>query len=190
MQNKEKLEKIAARVFWLLFAALELFLLPGCAGAFCFEEAGNRYGINPVLLQAIARVESGMNPKVVNVNKNGSTDFGLMQINSSWIEPMKLYRQELLSNPCYNVMAGASILRGCIDKYGYNWQAIGCYNAVAITGRVDYSWKVYRALKRENKNNMKKIGQCNNNISESVRRNQALYFRIKSVEGMEITGEP
>lgn len=37
---------------------------------------------NPAIMIAIARAESGMNPKAVNKNTNGSVDLGLLQINS------------------------------------------------------------------------------------------------------------
>jgi len=33
----------------------------------CFIEAGNYYGINPYILYAIAKVESGLNPYAVEV---------------------------------------------------------------------------------------------------------------------------
>ncbi|MDI6890539.1 MAG: lytic transglycosylase domain-containing protein, partial [Thermodesulfovibrionales bacterium] len=55
----------------------------------------------------------------------------------------------LLSDPCYNVMTGARILRLCIDKHGYTWEAVGCYNAVSRQKRIGYSWKVYKELKAE-----------------------------------------
>ena len=181
--------RMTATVLWLTVLAFVPFLLPVCAEAFCFEEAGNIHGINPSLLRSIARIESGMNPKAVNVNKNGSTDLGLMQINSSWIEPMQLYRKDLLSNPCYNVKTGARILRECIDRLGYTWQAVGCYNAVTKSRQVDYSWKIYRVLKREEKRN-KRIVPSDNITAESAQKNQALYFRVKSVEGTDNTGEP
>lgn len=37
---------------------------------------------HPDIMIAIANAESGLNPKAVNVNRNGSTDIGLFQINS------------------------------------------------------------------------------------------------------------
>lgn len=37
---------------------------------------------NPEIMIAIAKAESGMNPKAVNYNRNGSIDTGLFQVNS------------------------------------------------------------------------------------------------------------
>ena len=37
---------------------------------------------NPEIMIAIAKAESGMNPKAVNHNRNGSIDTGLFQVNS------------------------------------------------------------------------------------------------------------
>lgn len=98
--------------------------------AFCFKRAGQIYQINPRLLEAIARVESNMDPQAVNYNRDGSYDYGLMQINSRWQRVLG-ERWQHISNACYNVMVGAWILRRCIDRYGYTWDAVACYH----TGR-------------------------------------------------------
>ena len=89
----------------------------------------------------------------MNNNSNGSSDLGIMQINSSWVKPMGLDYQELIKNPCYNVMTGAKILKKCVDKHGYTWEAIGCYNAVSPHVRVKYSWKVFNELSRGHASN-------------------------------------
>jgi soluble lytic murein transglycosylase-like protein len=100
------------------------------ASAFCFEEAGEAYQISPELLLAIAKVESGLDPQALNRNTNGSTDIGLMQINSRWKKSLgENWRH--LSDPCYSVMVGAWILRQCVDRYGDNWDSVACYH----TGR-------------------------------------------------------
>jgi soluble lytic murein transglycosylase-like protein len=115
--------------------------------AFCFEEAGETYGINPSLLKSIARIESNLNPKAMNKNQNGSIDIGLMQINSFWIKTLGLDSGKLISDPCYNTMIGAKVLKQCIDRYGYTWEAVGCYNAARSHKRVKYSWKIFNELK-------------------------------------------
>ncbi|RLG22706.1 murein transglycosylase [Methanosarcinales archaeon] len=97
-----------------------------CYG-FCFEKAGLTYQISPRLLEAIARVESNMDPQAVNRNRDGSYDCGLMQINSRWQRVLG-ERWQYLSDACYNVMVGAWILRDCADRYGYTWDAVACYH--------------------------------------------------------------
>lgn len=123
------------------------YLFPANLHCFCFEEAGKKYNISPVLLKSIARVESGLNPKAVNRNANGSTDMGLMQINSAWLKTLNVTRDDLMNDACLNTMTGAWVLRQCIDRHGYTWEAVGCYNAYSADKRVNYAWKVFHKLK-------------------------------------------
>lgn len=57
----------------------------------CFAAAGARYQIEPLLLKAISAGESSLKPGAININKDrktgkaSSTDYGLMQINSTHI---------------------------------------------------------------------------------------------------------
>jgi len=122
-------------------------MLRDSAFAFCYEEAGLEYNINPVLLQVISKTESNLNQMAINTNPNGTQDIGLMQINSSWVKSLNLDADLLLSDPCYNLKTGAEILSKCIEQYGYTWEAIGCYNAASKDKRVKYSWKVFDKLK-------------------------------------------
>ncbi|MCL4558300.1 MAG: lytic transglycosylase domain-containing protein [Deltaproteobacteria bacterium] len=132
-------------------AILSFCLLPSALYALCFEEAGKAYNINPALLEGIAEVESNLNPGALNINANGSVDIGLMQINSYWIKALGLKYNELVSDPCYNAMTGAKILRRCIDAYGYTWEAVGCYNANSMKKKIAYSWKVFNRMRAEDK---------------------------------------
>ena len=119
--------------------------------AFCFEEAAAAYGISSKLLRPIAEHESGNNPAAIHYNKNGSYDFGVMQINSNWYPTLGYDRWMALGNPCYNVKVGAWILSQCIRRFGYTWEAVGCYNAgytAKNTGkRAEYAWKIYNTLR-------------------------------------------
>jgi len=115
---------------------------------FCFEEAGREFNISPLLLESIARTESNLNPKAVNQNSNGSKDFGLMQINSYWVRTLAMPVDKLMNDACYNTRVGAKVLRGCIDSNGYNWNAVGCYNASTKSKRAKYAWKVFKNLEK------------------------------------------
>jgi soluble lytic murein transglycosylase-like protein len=127
-----------------------LFLHAAAAGAqdFCFDKAGETYGINPLILRAIAKVESNFNPRAINRNTNGTYDFGVMQINSSWAGTIGMDRWMKLGDPCENVMTGASILSDCMGKYGYSWKAIGCYNSQTPDKRDRYAMAVFGQLQR------------------------------------------
>ena len=173
-----------------LLSACYIFLLIICnaaAQAFCFEEAGKEHRISPELLRSIARVESGFNYKAVNKNRNGSRDLGLMQINSAWIDTLSLKRDELITDPCYNVMTGAGILRRCIDRHEYTWEAIGCYNAKSKGKREGYSWKIYRELKREKTRSMAKERDTLLNTGTSV---QSVQFRVRGAKNPDDESEP
>lgn len=97
----------------------------------CWKSASERYAIHETILHAIARTESAMNPKAINRNTNGSVDVGLMQINSRWfpdLAEMGIQPGDLWDS-CTNIHVGAWVLAGYIRKFGYNWRAIGAYNA-------------------------------------------------------------
>lgn len=121
-------------------------MFPFTVLAFCFEEAGAMYGISPRILWAIAKVESNFNPNARNWNRNGSYDYGLMQINSSWSNVLGGEIWQALSDPCINVKVGAWVLAQCIQKHGYTWDSIGCYNSASKIKGSKYAQKVYGVL--------------------------------------------
>ena len=148
--------KLAATSFALLGV-----LHAGLAQAFCFEEASAKTGLPADLLKAIAKVESGMNPGAINKSheeRTGTVDLGLMQINSGSLRQLRdqgITRDRLLADPCLNTMVGASILAEKIKRHGFDWNAVGAYNAsctqlkgaACSDARNTYAWRVYRALK-------------------------------------------
>jgi soluble lytic murein transglycosylase-like protein len=132
----------------------------------CFYEASASYNVPYSLLIAIAKVESGFRPWVININQNGKSvkvinpkslteamvyvrylhdngynyDVGIGQINVWNIKRLRLQPEQLL-DPCNNIRVSAYILKENINKYGLTWEAIWRYN-----GRKDYAYKVYNAL--------------------------------------------
>ena len=129
-----------------LFAVVLVVLASQHLCAFCFEEAGEKYGVSPQLLWAIAKTESCFNPRAINYNQNGSFDYGIMQVNSSWYRELGRERWMRLGDACYNVQVGAWILSRCVQRYGYTWAAVGCYNAFSKDKRAVYANRVYRNL--------------------------------------------
>lgn len=162
-------------LFIVFMAVVVTNLLIGKADAFCFQEAGEAYGVSPLLLEAIMIVESQGDPGVVNYNMDGSYDFGLMQINSSWAKPWGLKVWSTLGDPCLNVYAGAYVLAGCIKQCGKTWEAVGCYNARTKQKKIDYVRKVkavFERLKVEKED--KKGGErCLAGNPEGIQRNRS-----------------
>jgi soluble lytic murein transglycosylase-like protein len=132
-----------------LFCIVFLLLLATVAYGedLCFEEAGDTYSINPQILKAIAEVESNYNPRAVNWNKNGTYDFGIMQINSSWGVALGREWWNTLGDPCTNIKSGAMILSHCMKKYGYSWEAIGCYNSQTPSKRDRYAVMIFKKIR-------------------------------------------
>ncbi len=132
-----------------------LVLLSSCqVHSFCFDDAGAYYNVDPLLLKSIATVESRLRPNATNENHDQSgqvisTDYGIMQINSTWFPRLRDFdvnAQRLLDDPCFNIHIGAWVLSSNFSSHGYNWNSVGAYNAgfsaKTATARQSYIKKV------------------------------------------------
>lgn len=102
----------------------------------CWASAAYRYNLPVDLLYAVGQVESGHKSNAVAVNKDGSRDIGVMQINSTWLPTLAPYgitERVLLQRPCTNIQVGAWILSQEVARTGYTWYSIGAYNAGPLT---------------------------------------------------------
>lgn len=137
---------------------MALALVP-TAGQACWREAAQAWGVSADLLYAIARVESDLSPQAVNrshVQRTGSYDIGLMQINSTHLPRLARHgiQESDLLDPCTNMQVGAWILAHNIAQWGNSWEAVGAYNASCTRlqgaecrrARSAYAWRVYRHL--------------------------------------------
>ena len=110
--------------FFLLFAVSGVY-----AQKYCFNYAGARFGVNPRLLYAVAKVESGFNPYAIDRDSNGTYDYGVMQINSIWYKEIGLRQWLKLKHACFNIQVGAWIMSQCQERYNNTLQAIACYHS-------------------------------------------------------------
>ncbi len=75
------------------------------------------YHLPPRVLPSIQLVEGGA-PGVVSRNTDGSSDLGVMQVNTLWIGPLARYtgrteadvRERLIASACFNIAAAGAIL--------------------------------------------------------------------------------
>lgn len=114
----------------------------------CWEQASARYGVNPHILVAIAKHESGLNPGAVRRNNDGTMDRGIMQINSIHLPELRRYgiTERHLLDPCVNVHIGAWLLSRHIARFGNTWQAVGAYHSKTPSLNRAYALRIWRKL--------------------------------------------
>ncbi len=114
-----------------------------------FEEAAHACGVPAVWTQAIARVESGLSPWVLNIEGRGyhfdskekalakakeaeaegrSFDSGVMQVNNFWLNKYGIPLEAAL-DPLANIYLGSWILKQEIARHGESWNAVGAYHS-------------------------------------------------------------
>ena len=92
------------------------------------EEVSTDSSLPVWLLARIVEVESSGNPTAIHRNTDGTTDYGLMQINSFWVDRLQLDTLRLLE-PEYNLRVGAGILKRLIRRYGMTLEAVARYHS-------------------------------------------------------------
>lgn len=103
----------------------------------CMALVASIYHLPPRVLPAIQAVEGGA-PGIVSHNRNGTDDFGVMQINTIWLDPLARYtglpaervRQRLVEEPCFNIAAAGAIMEVYLRQSGGDMlKAIGNYHS-------------------------------------------------------------
>ena len=97
----------------------------------CVASTAVRYDVPELLLHSILMKENGRTGKC-SVNKDGSKDCGLAQINDKWkdyFEKKGVGYQFIVNDQCTNIQASAYILKTYYNKKEKNWfKAIVSYN--------------------------------------------------------------
>jgi hypothetical protein len=122
----------------------------------CMLQAAQSYALPPRVLPSIQAVEGGA-PGLVHRNTDGSADFGIMQVNTRWVQPIadanNLSPEDvtgrLIRADCFNIRAAAAIMRGYLtETHGNLLQAIGDYNSHTKPLNAAYQARVWAAASR------------------------------------------
>jgi soluble lytic murein transglycosylase-like protein len=116
-----------------------------------FVEAGEHFGIPPLLLKKIATIESDLDANCIFRNKNGTIDYGIMQINSCHFKELSKYgiSKTNIMHPRINIFAGAAILARHIKNEGFNIEAISHYHSRTPKYKEKWSAKLISELNKE-----------------------------------------
>lgn len=110
---------------------------------YCFAYAARIEHVNPSVLMAIAWQESHFWPWRVHRNSNGTTDYGIMQINSSNLPSLHLTARSVMPM-CANIQAGARLYRRAIHQFGNTWAAVGAYHSTTPILQQRYAQGIQR----------------------------------------------
>lgn len=97
----------------------------------CINQAAIAYYVPAKTIISVLLTEGG-NVGTASINKNGTYDYGPMQINSIWLPKIAPYgytQQHLQYDPCLNVQVGTWILSREIAEGQDYWQGIGNYHS-------------------------------------------------------------
>jgi type IV secretion system protein VirB1 len=86
--------------------------------------------VAPATIVGMARHESGLDPAAIHHNADGSTDYGLMQINSGNLALLGLTPATAL-DPCRSIAAGARLLVS-FSRYNTGSPTRGIANGYAV----------------------------------------------------------
>jgi soluble lytic murein transglycosylase-like protein len=110
----------------------------------CITQAAAQYHIPATMIVSVLKVEGGK-VGTASKNKNGTIDYGPMQINSIWLKKIKPYgvsAHDLQYNPCVNINVGTWILAKKIANNKAVWKGVGGYHSKSYVPNLLYQYKV------------------------------------------------
>jgi hypothetical protein len=112
----------------------------------CINKAAIQYHIPAMIIISVLRMENGRVGDAIP-NKNGTFDYGPMQINSIWLKEIKRYgytREAIQYDPCANVAVGAWLLSRAIADDKTLWKGVGNYHSHTVDKNMTYRSKVQK----------------------------------------------
>ncbi len=125
--------------------------------AACVLIAAQTYQVPPGVMLGIMQVEGGRPGQEVR-NTNGSSDLGIMQINTVWLQALATKwktdpataRRWVRDDSCVNVAVAGWILRQRISYTGSLWGGIAGYHSLTPGIGSRYAARVQAAMRRYN----------------------------------------
>ena len=121
----------------------------------CMALVASVYHLPPRVLPSIQAIEGGR-VGLEHLNKDGSVDLGVMQINTLWVTPIARFtrlpefnvRDRLLYDPCFNIAAAGLIMRTYLNETkGDLMLAVGDYHSHTPVLNLEYRAKVLDAAR-------------------------------------------
>lgn len=112
----------------------------------CINKAAIQYHIPATIIISVLRMENGRIGDAIP-NKNGTFDYGPMQINSIWLKEIKKYgytKEAIQYDPCANVAVGAWLLSRAIADDKTLWKGVGNYHSHTVDKNSAYRSKVQK----------------------------------------------
>jgi len=115
----------------------------------CINQAAVTYYVPAQVIISVLGVEGGA-VGMASPNKNGTFDYGPMQINTIWLDKVAKYgytKQQIQYDPCVNVMVGAWILSNKITESVAEsktefWRGVAGYHSRTPSLNNSYQTKV------------------------------------------------
>lgn len=122
----------------------------------CMASVAAFYHLPPRVLPSIQAVEGG-SIGAVHVNRDGSQDLGIMQVNTRWLADLAQVaridesdvRMRLIYDGCFNIAAAGAIMRAYLNEAGGNLMlAVGYYHSHTPALNLQYQSEVLASAAR------------------------------------------
>jgi soluble lytic murein transglycosylase-like protein len=110
----------------------------------CINTAAITYQVPATLIISILKTENGKNG-LASENKDGSIDYGPMQINSRWLNKIAHFgytQSDIQFNPCKNIAVGTWILSQNIAEGKNLWNGVGNYHSHTFELNKSYNYHI------------------------------------------------
>ncbi len=97
----------------------------------CINHAAIIYHVPATIILSVIKKENGKNGDAIK-NKNGTYDYGVLQINSIWLPKLAAYgytRHDIQYDACKNIMVGTWIIAQNMASSQSVWTGVANYHS-------------------------------------------------------------